>query len=270
MTVTGSDRHVVPGREDVPASTDALDCSATDGDATIPFHLQFKIDKDKPTVTGASADRQPNGNGWYNGPVTVALAGSDATSGIASCQQLAYNGPDSATAGVSGTCRDVAGNVSAPFSFALKYDATPPSVSASPARDADAGGWYNHPVSVSFEDRPDVGRRLVHVRKLRRARRVGGHRLRLVQRQGRQFVGRDVLAPVRLDASRRQGRARARPGRERLVQPDPSRRRRPARIRDPGSTAVAPGATTVRQATAHPSRAPARTGPATPPPSRWL
>src|SRR5205085_7342392 len=56
----------------------------------------------------------------------------------------------SATASVSGTCRDVAGNVSAPFSFALKYDATPPSVNASPARDADAGGWYNHPVSVSF------------------------------------------------------------------------------------------------------------------------
>src|SRR5205085_1731038 len=131
------------------ASTDTLDCTATDGLATFTFHLQFKIDKDKPTVTGATADHQPNGNGWYNTPVTVTLAGSDATSGIASCQQLAYNGPDSATAGVSGTCRDVAGNVSAPFSFALKYDATAPSVSASPGRGADAGGWYNHPVAAS-------------------------------------------------------------------------------------------------------------------------
>jgi len=132
------------------ASSDSLDCTATDGVATVTFHLQFKIDKDKPTVTGATADRQPNGNGWYNAPVTVTLAGSDATSGIASCQQLPYSGPDSATASVSGTCRDVAGNVSAPFSFNLKYDSTPPSVSANPARSADANGWYNHPVSVSF------------------------------------------------------------------------------------------------------------------------
>jgi hypothetical protein len=132
------------------ASTDTLDCTATDGVATVTFHLQFKIDKDKPTVTGATPDRQANANGWYNAPVTVTLAGSDATSGVASCQQLTYNGGDSATASVSGTCRDVAGNISAPFSFALKYDATPPSVSASPGRDADAGGWYNHPVSVTF------------------------------------------------------------------------------------------------------------------------
>jgi hypothetical protein len=132
------------------ASSDTLDCTATDGVASVTFHLQFKIDKDKPTVTGATPDRQPNGNGWYNAPVTVTLAGSDSTSGIASCQQLTYNGPDSATASVSGTCRDVAGNVSAPFSFSLKYDSTPPSVSANPARGPDANGWYNHPVSVAF------------------------------------------------------------------------------------------------------------------------
>jgi hypothetical protein len=132
------------------ASTDTLDCSATDGVATFNFHLQFKIDKDKPTVTAATPDRQPNGNGWYNAPLKVTLAGSDATSGIASCDQLTYGGPDSATASVSGTCRDAAGNVSAPFSFALKYDSTGPSVSANPGRGPDANGWYNHPVSVSF------------------------------------------------------------------------------------------------------------------------
>jgi len=132
------------------SSADTLDCTATDGAATFTFHLQFKIDKDRPTVTGASPDRQPNGNGWYDAPVTVSLAGSDATSGIASCQQVTYNGGDSASASVSGTCRDHAGNVSAPFAFALRYDATPPGVSASPAREPDAGGWYTHPVAVSF------------------------------------------------------------------------------------------------------------------------
>src|SRR4051794_10959503 len=45
------------------ASSDTLDCTATDGVATVTFHLQFKIDKDKPAVTGASPDRQANANG---------------------------------------------------------------------------------------------------------------------------------------------------------------------------------------------------------------
>ncbi len=82
------------------------------------FHLQFKIDKDAPAVTASSPDRAPNGNGWYNGPVTVTFAGSDATSGIASCTSAAYSGPDSGSASVSGTCTDVAGNISAPSSSA--------------------------------------------------------------------------------------------------------------------------------------------------------
>src|SRR5439155_19938960 len=109
--VAGATDTTCPVVKTFHASAETLDCSATDGLATVSFRLQFKIDKDKPAVTGASPDRQANANGWYNAPVTVALAGSDATSGIASCQQLSYNGGDSATASVSGTCRDVAGNV---------------------------------------------------------------------------------------------------------------------------------------------------------------
>src|SRR5581483_10807686 len=150
MIISGATDTTCPAVKTFRASTDALDCTATDGNATIPFHLQFKIDKDAPTVTGAKPDRGPNGNGWYNAPVSVAFSGSDATSGIASCQQVSYGGPDSGTASVSGTCTDVAGNVSAPAAFALKYDATPPGVSASPARDPDANGWYNHAVGVTF------------------------------------------------------------------------------------------------------------------------
>jgi len=132
------------------SSSDSLDCTATDGTSTVAFHLQFKIDKVAPSVTGASADRAPNGNGWYNAPVTVTFAGTDATSGIASCAQTTYGGPDSASASVTGTCADVAGNVSAPFTFNLKYDSTPPTVSGSPARGPDANGWYRSPVVVAF------------------------------------------------------------------------------------------------------------------------
>jgi len=139
-----------PAVKSFHSSSDSLDCTATDGTSTVNFHLQFKIDKDPPTVTGASADRDPNANGWYNAPVTVTFAGSDAASGVASCTQTTYSGPDSGSSTVSGTCTDTAGNVSAPFTYDLKYDSTPPSVTASPARPPDANGWYNHAVGVSF------------------------------------------------------------------------------------------------------------------------
>ena len=51
---------------------------------------------------------------------------------------------------MSGTCRDVAGNTSAPASYAFKYDATPPTVSPSVERPPDGKGWYRKPVTVTF------------------------------------------------------------------------------------------------------------------------
>jgi hypothetical protein len=150
LGVTGATNSSCPLVKTFTSSSDSLDCNATDGTSTVSFHLQFKIDKDAPVVTGASADRSPNGNGWYNAPVNVTFTGTDATSGIASCTQSTYGGPDSGGTAVSGTCTDVAGNVSAPFAFNLKYDSTPPAVSGSPARGPDANGWYRSPVAVSF------------------------------------------------------------------------------------------------------------------------
>jgi hypothetical protein len=116
----------------------------------VPFHLQFKIDTTPPTVTGQAADRVPDHAGWYARPVTVGFTGSDGGSGVASCTSATYSGPDSASASADGTCRDVAGNVSATASLALKYDATPPAVTATPGRKPTAAGWYNHAVSIAF------------------------------------------------------------------------------------------------------------------------
>jgi hypothetical protein len=150
IQVSGATDTTCPAVKTFHASSDSLDCSATDGTSTVTFHLQFKIDKDAPTVTGGSADRSPNANGWYNAPVTVAFTGTDPTSGIASCTTAAYSGPDSGSAGVTGTCTDVAGNVSAPSTYTVKYDSTPPGVTPAPARPPDANGWYNHPVAIAF------------------------------------------------------------------------------------------------------------------------
>ena len=50
---------------------------------------------------------------------------------------------------MSGSCRDAAGNSGA-ASFGFKYDSTPPTVNVTPSRPADANGWYNHALTVSF------------------------------------------------------------------------------------------------------------------------
>ena len=45
-------------------------------------------------MTGATPDRQPDANGWYNHPVGFGFAGTDATSGLADCTPVTYEAPD--------------------------------------------------------------------------------------------------------------------------------------------------------------------------------
>jgi hypothetical protein len=150
LSVQGATDSNCPLVKTFRTSSDAVDCTATDGSSTVQFHLQFKIDTDAPVVTTASPDRAPDAGGWYSHPVTVTFSGNDTTSGIASCTTASYSGPDSGSATVTGTCRDNAGNVSATASFGLRYDTTPPTVTAKLSRAPDANGWYSHPVTVSF------------------------------------------------------------------------------------------------------------------------
>jgi len=141
-----------------PGATIDTDTTGTDVPCIVTFTdntikgqvVTIKRDATAPTATAITASRGPDSGGWYNHPVGVAAAGTDATSGIASCTTVNYADPDSASASASGTCTDNAGNVSAPKTLSFPYDATPPSVSAAPGRAADAGGWYNHPVDVTF------------------------------------------------------------------------------------------------------------------------
>lgn len=126
----------------------SLSCTAIGPGGSATSKPIIKIDKTAPSVS-ASTDRAPNGNGWFNSPVTVSFRGTDSTSGVASCTQPTYSGPDSGGASVGGTCRDVAGNVGS-GAQTLRYDATPPTVSGAPERKADANGWYNHAIPVAF------------------------------------------------------------------------------------------------------------------------
>jgi hypothetical protein len=128
-------------------------CSATDG-SRVTVELWLKIDKTPPTVIAPLFARPADGSGWFRAPVAITYRGTDATSGVLTCTHTSYAGPDNAAAHVSGTCTDVAGNVSAAKAFTVKYDATPPIVRRGrPTRRPDHGRWYNHPVAWRFRGR---------------------------------------------------------------------------------------------------------------------
>ena len=124
-------------------------CTDNAGNVSAPASFPLKYDATPPSVSAAPA-RAADSNGWYNHPVGVSFSGTDATSGIGSCSAAtSFSGPDNGAASVSGSCVDQAGN-SGTAALALKYDATPPKATATPARPPDANGWYNHPVAVTF------------------------------------------------------------------------------------------------------------------------
>ena len=135
------------GPDDAAASVGGT-CLDVAGNAATPS-LTLKYDATAPQAT-ATPTRPANANGWYNAPVPVGFAGTDATAGLASCEaQKTYSGPDSALAAVVGSCQDQAGNTGA-ASFGLKYDATVPQTTATPSRQPNAKGWFNAAMSVGF------------------------------------------------------------------------------------------------------------------------
>src|SRR5262245_18107566 len=96
------------------------------GNASALETFSLAHDATAPNVT-PTPGRAPDANGWYNHALTVSFSGTDATSGVDTCTQATYSGPDSAVALVGGSCRDRAGNQGV-ASIAVKYDGTAPSV----------------------------------------------------------------------------------------------------------------------------------------------
>ena len=155
------------------------------GNATIAS-MAIKYDATAPTVTPA-ADRPPDAHGWYRKPLTVSFAGTDLTSGVASCSApIRYAGPDQPKAAVVGSCRDHAGNaaeVGQPFA----YDATAPKlagVKAELAKGVARIGWQRSDDVASIE--------------LMRSPGINGARTTNVYKgKGTSFVDRTVHAGIR-------------------------------------------------------------------------
>jgi hypothetical protein len=88
-------------------------------------------------------------NGWYRSAVTLVwqIQPAPDPGTIIGCQPVTIAVD---TTGASYSCSATWGDVTKSETRRFKVDRTPPGVAASPARSPDAGGWYNHPVTVSF------------------------------------------------------------------------------------------------------------------------
>ncbi len=133
---------------DTPGTVFNGSCTNAAGLTTSAAPLTVKRDTVVPSVL-ATVDRAPDFNGWYNHPVTVTFNGSDATSGLSACDPaVVYSGPDSASASVSGSCTDVAGNSNS-ASVTFKYNGSGPTAVLTATGTLGANGWYIGNVTIT-------------------------------------------------------------------------------------------------------------------------
>jgi hypothetical protein len=85
-------------------------------------------------------------SGWYRSPVTVTFTPLGATSTNGCDMRLVA----SDTKGITFLCSASDGVQTASRAVTIKVDATPPSVIGEASRFPDFGGWFNHPLGVTF------------------------------------------------------------------------------------------------------------------------
>jgi hypothetical protein len=120
------------------------------GQSQSPQSASYILDNAGPVVT-ASLSPTPNAAGWNNSNVSITWSASDAGSGVASGPTPATDSQSSNTTGVTKTssATDRLGN-SGSGSVTVKLDKMSPSITGSRSPAANANGWNNTDVTVSF------------------------------------------------------------------------------------------------------------------------
>ncbi len=121
------------------------------GNEEPPHSLDIRIDKTAPDVN-ALTDVPPNLHGWTGSPVVVSFSASDEQggSGLATSPTAVAVNTEGASQEIAGLAQDNAGNTGSALAT-LNIDLTPPAIaldSRVPA--ANAAGWNNSPVTVTW------------------------------------------------------------------------------------------------------------------------
>ncbi|NOX60253.1 MAG: DUF11 domain-containing protein [Planctomycetes bacterium] len=106
------------------------------------------IDKTPPTITASRT--AANANGWNNTDVAVTFECIDGTSGIGFCPPVATLTGEGAAQSVDGIATDLAGNPATVTVNDINIDKTQPVIVANASPVANASGWQNSIVTVSF------------------------------------------------------------------------------------------------------------------------
>ncbi len=120
------------------------------GQSQSPATASYALDNTGPTVTAALAPAA-NGAGWNNANVTITWSATDAGAGVASGATPATENVTANTAGVTRTssATDRLGNT-AGGSATVKLDKNAPTIAGVRSPAANANGWNNTAVTVSF------------------------------------------------------------------------------------------------------------------------
>jgi len=124
------------------------------GNQSSPGTTGFTIDTVRPVITATSAPA-PNAAGWNTTDVTVSFVCSDNASGIVLCPPPQVVTTEGKAQVITGTVSDAAGN-QATASVTLNIEKSAPTITASLNPAANAGGWNNSDVTVSFQCSPSA------------------------------------------------------------------------------------------------------------------
>ncbi len=151
--INSSGCNNVTVNSNTPAAGQTYTCTATSSGGTDTESITVYRDANAPTGVSGAPNRAPDSNGWYNHTVNIVFTGTDNNSGIASCTNTAYSGPNGTNRTVPGNCTDVAGNTSGSVnSSQFNYDGTAPTITAAilPGATLGTNGWYTSNVTVRF------------------------------------------------------------------------------------------------------------------------
>ena len=110
--------------------------------------VTLNIGKTPPTIVPVISPA-PNASGWNNSSVKVSFTCTSGTAPLATCPASQTVSTEGASQIVSGTVTDVAGN-STTIQVPLNIAIAPPTISAAASPAANANGWNNSDVTVTF------------------------------------------------------------------------------------------------------------------------